>query len=99
MDGLAPKWFLRQLAETCVWCQERTDITDPEHCLRSLELRPDLTAYRSEDRAIWVHSEMIREVARRRRIALWSGPIVKAAQAFEGLGRLLVSAYDYTNSN
>jgi hypothetical protein len=96
----APFWFIQQLAETQRWCQPRTVTQDLEHCLRSPEIRPALELFYSNDRAIWVQTEMIREVTAQRK--------AKLAQKNEGRsssphlandGRLLLCAYDYTNHN
>lgn len=68
--------------------------------MRSPELRPDLEAYSSDDRAICVHPAMIRDLARKRQVALSLGKhIVDSALRPEAFGRLLVCAYDYTNHN
>ena len=100
MDDLAPEWFLRQLAETRLWCQARANVDDPEHCLRSSELRPVLEANGSEDRAIWLHPKMIGDVARRRHIALSSSGVKDDSMStVEATGRVLLCAYDYTNHN
>src|SRR5262245_41930266 len=100
MDELAPGWFLRQLAETREWCQARSKLDNPERCLRSFELRPDLEANESTDRAIWVYPEMIRDLIRSRQKSLSVAGRKKApSRAILDSGRLLVSAYDYTNFN
>jgi hypothetical protein len=100
MTELAPDWFVKQLAESRLWCQPRARVGDPELCLRSSDLRPDLETYYSEDRAIWVHPAMIREVVHKRHIALASRhQRVELVDLTGATGRLLLCAYDYTNHN
>jgi hypothetical protein len=96
-----PDWFAAQLGETVEWCQDRADIVDPEHCLRSSELQPELGPYDGSVTALWVNSEMIEGVVQRRKQLLrsrgWSGSNDLTA-AMRG-GRLLLCAYEYTNHN
>lgn len=100
MEKLAPFWFFQQLAETQRWRQSRAMSQDLEHCLRSPELRPALEMYYSNDRAIWVQTEMIREVTAQRKAKLAQGNEGRGLSShLASDGRLLLCAYDYTNHN
>jgi hypothetical protein len=95
-----PGWFTAQLAETVEWCQGRVDLSDPERCLRSPKLRPQLGPHDGTATALWVNPEMVEGVVQRRRQLLaergWLGsnelPVLRG-------GQLLLCAYEYTNHN
>ena len=95
-----PDWFAAQLAETVEWCRDRANIVDPEHCLRSPELQPDLGPYDGSVTALWVNPEMIEGVVQRRKQLLrsrgWRGSHAFPAKLG---GRLLLCAHEYTNHN
>ena len=94
-----PAWFAAQLAETVEWCQERVDSSDPERCLRSTALQPQLGRHEGNVTALWVGPQMVEGVVQRRRQLLaatgWQG---NDSPGLRG-GQLLLCAYEYTNHN
>jgi len=100
MTEQAPFWFLQQLAETIVWCHVRADADDPEHCLRSVELKPDFEKDDSDARDLWPSPESIAEVVEKRHTILYQkSQNTVPASSIWARGRLLVSAYQYSNHN
>lgn len=95
-----PDWFAAQLAETIEWCRGRAIIDDPQHCLRSSNLQPELGPYDGSVTALWVNPEMVEGVVQRRKRLLrargWDGS--HGLPAIQD-GRLLLCAYEYTNHN
>jgi hypothetical protein len=100
MTEKAPFWFLQQLAETIVWCHVRADLGDPEHCLRSSELQPDFEGDGSDARDFWPSPELIVEVVEKRHTILYQeSQHTVPVSSIWARGRLLVSAYPYSNHN
>jgi hypothetical protein len=95
-----PDWFAAQLAETICWCNDRANVLDAQHCLRSPELQPDLGPHDGSFTALWVNREMIDDVVQRRRQVLRSREGNGSHSPSEmRSGRLLLCAYEYTNHN
>jgi hypothetical protein len=99
IDSVVPAAFRRQLAETIEWCVVRATEGGPDR-LRSQELRPDTAREESSAQALCVSSELITGVVetRRRVLAELGWAVTVGATNLAG-GRLLVSAYEYTNHN
>ena len=41
MKHAVPQDFIKRLHETIAWCAPRVNISNPKHCLRSAQFRPD----------------------------------------------------------
>ena len=82
MNTQALRDFKRRLAQTVFWCAPRADITHPESCLRTPELRPRLL---EENRFCTVDTGVNRREA-------WGGVEIRDAKIPDALGggRLLI---------
>ena len=64
MKHAVPQDFIKRLHETIVWCAPRVNISDPKHCLRSAELKPDykFDSKPEYDVDLWADIPMINKV-------------------------------------
>ena len=64
MKHAVPQDFLKRLHETIAWCAPRVNISDPKHCLRSAQLRPDykFDSKPEYDVDLWADIPMINKV-------------------------------------
>ena len=90
--------FRKRLAEAATWCESRIAVGDPEHSLRSEDLKPTLLEDDGSLRRLWLRPEHIQDVVLRREYLLSSAQRSPSVPKV-GAGRLLAAAYEYTNHN
>lgn len=88
--------FQSELHDTILWCTSRVDSSKPQSCLRSESLRPKALDKNDGD---LLNSVYIAELVRARKALLADTSTSKADMAGQVSGRILASAYEYTNHN
>jgi hypothetical protein len=88
--------FRFRLEETIRWCAGRADARHPEGSLRSRTLQPALGEHDGDLGGLWLRTDLIRQVVRKRHDAVAMSPFGEVPGK---PGRLLASAYEYTNFN
>lgn len=99
MKPAAPQDFIKSLHETIAWCAPRVNVSDPKHCLRSAQLRPDYQ-FDSEppyDVDIWPDIPMINKVVDSRSQLVT--PLNTERDIDLRRGRLLLHFLDQSNHN
>lgn len=103
MKHAVPQAFIRRLHETIAWCAPRVNVSNPKHCLRSAELRPDYK-FDSEpkyDVDLWtVDIGMINNVVdtRSKLLTPVTSPLTEQKIDLAG-GRLLIHFLGESNQN
>ncbi len=85
--------FVLSLKKTISWCHGRSDINDPAGCFRSDALRKIVISHGEDPEAAWLNSRLIADVLSERDKS-HGGEI-----EYPVTGRVLLSAYEYTNHN
>ena len=85
--------FLLYLEKTISWCHERIDINNPKFCFRTKELEELILLHDDEPEYLSLSSEIVAKIITKRNESIGhSGKLPNS-------GRVLLSAYDYTNHN
>lgn len=102
MKQAVPQDFIKSLQETIAWCAPRVNISNPKHCLRSAQLRPDYE-FSSEpdyDVDLWASIRMINKVVGSRSQLLTAATVLLTERDLDlSGGRLLIHFLDESNHN
>lgn len=103
MKHTVPQDFIKRLHETIAWCAPRVNISNPKHCLRSAQLRPDYE-FDSEpqyDVDLWADIPIINKVAESRSQLLTPATSLSTEERDIDLhgGRLLLHFLGESNHN
>jgi hypothetical protein len=102
MKHAVPQDFIKRLNEIIAWCAPRVNISNPKHCLRSAQFRPDYK-FDSEpeyDVDLWADIPMINKVVDSRSQFLTTTTSLLTERDIDlGGGRLLIHFLGESNHN